>query len=66
MANKIYEETNGVHWLACAKVVPPAMDKSMRRVMLEISGDHADAMRMRMRREEAEKQKQKAAELMQQ
>lgn len=60
MANEIYEETNGVHWPACAKVVPPAMDKSMRRVLLEISGDHADAMRMR--REEAEKQKQKAAE----
>jgi len=53
IANEIYEETNGVHWPACAKVVPPAMDKSMRQVLLEISGDHADAMRIR--REEAEK-----------
>lgn len=52
IANEIYEETNGVHWPACAKVVPPAMKKSMRRVLEEISGDHAEAMRMR--REEAE------------
>jgi len=52
IANEIYEETNGVHWPACAKVVPPAMKKSMRRVLEEISGDHAEAMRMR--RKEAE------------
>lgn len=53
IANEIYEETNRVHWPACAKVVPPAMDKSLRQVLNEISGDHADAMRMR--REEMEK-----------
>mmetsp|Transcript_9377 Transcript_9377/g.16306 ORF Transcript_9377/g.16306 Transcript_9377/m.16306 type:complete len:269 (-) Transcript_9377:126-932(-) len=53
IANEIYEETSGVHWPACAKVVEPAMEKSLRRVLLDISGDHADAMRMR--REEAEK-----------
>ena len=45
IANEIYSETNGVHWPACAKVVAPALDKSMRQVLLEISGDHADAMK---------------------
>ena len=57
IANEIYEETGGVHWPACAKVVPPAMEKSMRRVLTEISGDHEDAMKIR--REEAEKAKQR-------
>jgi hypothetical protein len=47
IANEVYEETNGVHWPACAKVVGPAMQKSLRQVLLEISGDHADAMRLR-------------------
>eukprot|EP00585_Thalassiosira_rotula_P009363 CAMPEP_0196135462 /NCGR_PEP_ID=MMETSP0910-20130528/4094_1 /TAXON_ID=49265 /ORGANISM="Thalassiosira rotula, Strain GSO102" /LENGTH=301 /DNA_ID=CAMNT_0041395607 /DNA_START=123 /DNA_END=1028 /DNA_ORIENTATION=+ len=56
ISNEIYEETNGVHWPACAKAVPPAMTKSLRRVLGEISGDHADAMRLR--REEAEKMKE--------
>ena len=45
IANEIYAETNGVHWPACAKVVPPALDKSLRQVLSEISGDHADAMK---------------------
>ena len=45
IADEIYAETNGVHWPACAKVVSPAMDKSMRQVLSEISGDHADAMK---------------------
>ena len=45
IANEIYAETNGVHWPACAKVVRPALDKSLRQVLEEISGDHADAMR---------------------
>lgn len=53
IANEIYEETGGVHWPACAKVVQPAMEKSMRRVLTEISGDHEDAMKIR--REEAGK-----------
>jgi hypothetical protein len=53
MANEIYQETNGIHWPACAKVVKPAMQKSLRQVLMEISGDHADAMRIR--REESEK-----------
>ena len=47
IANEIYEETNGVHWPACAMVVEPAMSKSLRKVLMEISGDHADAMRLR-------------------
>lgn len=53
IANEVYEETNGVHWPACAKVVEPAMQKSLRQVLMEISGDHADAMRLR--KEVAEK-----------
>lgn len=47
MANEIYQETNGMHWPACAKVVRPAMQKTLRQVLMEISGDHADAMRMK-------------------
>lgn len=47
IANEIYEETSGVHWPACAKVVKPAMQKSLRQVLMEISGDHADAMKLR-------------------
>jgi hypothetical protein len=46
IANEIYSETSGVHWPACAKVVPNAMGKSLGQVITEISGDHADAMRM--------------------
>lgn len=52
MANEIFEETGGVHWPACAKAVPPAAGKSLRQVIGEISGDHADAMRMRREAEE--------------
>ena len=46
IANEIYQETNGVHWPACAKVVTPALVKPLRQVLDEISGDHADAMRL--------------------
>jgi len=60
IANEIYEETGGVHWPACAKVVPPAMKKSMRRVLTEISGDHEEAMRIR--REESEKAQENSSE----
>ena len=60
IANEVYEETGGVHWPACAKVVPPAMKKSMRQVLTEISGDHQDAMRIR--REESEKAKESNSE----
>jgi hypothetical protein len=45
IANEIYAETDGAHWPACAKAVPGAMGKSLRQVIAEISGDHADAMR---------------------
>lgn len=55
IANEIYAETNGVHWPACAKVVRPALDKSMRQVLSEISGDHADAMRQGSEEDEKEK-----------
>jgi len=46
VAREIYEETRGVHWPACAKVVAPAMEKTLRQVLGEISGDHAEAMQM--------------------
>ena len=60
IANEVYEETGGVHWPACAKVVPPAMKKSMRQVLTEISGDHEDAMKIR--REESEKSQESNSE----
>jgi len=60
IANEVYEETGGIHWPACAKVVPPAMKKSMRQVLTEISGDHEDAMRIR--REESEKAQESNSE----
>jgi len=44
MVNEIYAETGGAHWPACAKAVPGAMGKSLRQVISEILGDHADAM----------------------
>lgn len=47
IAREIYDETGGRHWPACAKVVLPAMGKSLRRVLNEISSDHAEAMRIR-------------------
>jgi hypothetical protein len=46
IANEIYQETNGKHWPACAKVVTPALVKPLRQVLCEISDDHADAMRL--------------------
>ncbi|KAL7427713.1 hypothetical protein ACHAXM_002011 [Skeletonema potamos] len=52
IANEIYTETNGVYWPACAKLVPPAMNKSMRQVLSEISGDHAEAMKQQGTTEE--------------
>jgi len=55
IANEIYAETNGVHWPACAKVVRPALEKSMRQVLSEISGDHADAIRQGLEDDEEEK-----------
>ena len=58
IANEIYAETNGVHWPACAKVVRPALDKSMRQVLEEISGDHADAMMRQGADDDSEEEKQ--------
>ena len=46
IAKEIYEETQGMANAACAKVVKPALGKSFRELMEEISGDHADAMRV--------------------
>jgi hypothetical protein len=54
IANEIYEESNGVHWPACAKAVAPAFTKSLRRVLSEISGDHAEAMKLQRGAEEGE------------
>ena len=54
IANEIYEESNGVHWPACAKAVAPALTKSLRRVLSEISGDHAEAMKLQRGAEEGE------------
>lgn len=44
LAGEIYDESGG--WVACAKAVPNAMDKSLQQVLEEISGDHLLAMEL--------------------
>ena len=44
ISGEIYEETGGVANAACAKAVPPAVDKQLRQVIEEITGDHLDAI----------------------
>mmetsp|Transcript_28015 Transcript_28015/g.80980 ORF Transcript_28015/g.80980 Transcript_28015/m.80980 type:complete len:223 (-) Transcript_28015:348-1016(-) len=44
ISSEIYEETGGAANAACAKAVPPAMDKTLRQVVEEITGDHLDAI----------------------
>ena len=44
ISSEIYEETGGAANAACAKAVPPAMDKPLRQVIEEITGDHLDAI----------------------
>jgi hypothetical protein len=44
IGQEIYEETGGMMNAACAKAVKPAMDKSFRQLVEEITGDHTDAM----------------------
>ena len=44
IAREIYEESGGIAQAACAKAVQPAMKKSLKQVMDEISGDHKDAI----------------------
>lgn len=45
IAREIYEETGGRAKAACAKVVEPALGKSFKRLIMEISGDHDEAMK---------------------
>lgn len=52
LGREIYEETGGQAAAACAKAVPNAMNKSLRQVLTEISGDHKDAMAMETSPEE--------------
>lgn len=42
--NEIFQETQGVAKSACAKVVPPALQKNVCQLFSEISKDHAEAM----------------------
>ncbi len=44
IGKEIYEESGGMANVACAKSVEPAMNKSFRQVVEEISGDHTDAL----------------------
>jgi hypothetical protein len=44
VGKEIYEEAGGSLTPACAKAVEKAMDKPLRQVLEEISGDHKDAM----------------------
>lgn len=45
MGQQIYEETGGQQSTACAKAVENAMEKPLRQVLKEISGDHQEAMK---------------------
>jgi hypothetical protein len=45
IGEEIYQEVGGQVTAACAKAVPNAMNKPLRQVLDEISGDHQDAMR---------------------
>ena len=45
IAGEIYQETAGNSNAACAKAVPNSMEKQLRQVLEEISGDHQDAMK---------------------
>lgn len=44
IAKEIFDETGGVAKAACAKAVPPAMGKTLREVIEDITGDHLDAI----------------------
>jgi len=44
LASEIYEETGGMARAACAKAVPPAMEKPVMQVITEIAGDHMEAI----------------------
>lgn len=44
IAEEIYQETGGAAKSACAKVVEPAMGKTLREVFEQITGDHQDAV----------------------
>lgn len=46
IAGEIYQETGGIAKAACATLVEPAKDKTLRQVVEEISGDHKDALNM--------------------
>lgn len=43
---EIYQETAGQCQVACAKVMPNALQKPLRQVLDEIAGDHSDAMQL--------------------
>jgi hypothetical protein len=45
LGNEIYQETAGRATPACAIAVPKAMNKPLRQVLEEITGDHRDAMK---------------------
>jgi len=44
ISSEIYEETGGATSTACAKLVEPAQQKSLKRVIEEIRSDHLDSM----------------------
>ena len=43
LSQEIHAESGGKFTPACAKAVPNAMEKPLRQVLEEISGDHSDA-----------------------
>eukprot|EP00560_Eucampia_antarctica_P007916 CAMPEP_0197825688 /NCGR_PEP_ID=MMETSP1437-20131217/2735_1 /TAXON_ID=49252 ORGANISM="Eucampia antarctica, Strain CCMP1452" /NCGR_SAMPLE_ID=MMETSP1437 /ASSEMBLY_ACC=CAM_ASM_001096 /LENGTH=195 /DNA_ID=CAMNT_0043425799 /DNA_START=150 /DNA_END=737 /DNA_ORIENTATION=- len=44
VAEEIFKETGGIAKSACAKAVEPAMGKTLREVIDQITGDHQDAV----------------------
>ena len=44
LAKEIYLESFGNTQAACAKAVPPAMEKTLKQIIMEITGDHMAAL----------------------
>jgi len=54
LGEELYKETASYgrgQYLACATAVPNAMNKPLKQVLMEISGDHAEAMQQRQPKE---------------
>lgn len=50
ISHEVHKETGGRLTVACAMAVPAAMKKPLKQVLMEISGDHEEAVSPRARR----------------